>query len=144
MTHTQDNENPQSPTLYHPFKSSSVSFHSRLKKQKRDDNEERLLSIFRQIHFNLPFLEAMIHNPKGSKTFNIGKSMRSRYTCDDYLYCVDHTTKLVHEQWVDTVDHDGKWIEIKEEDNPQEIRVVSFYPKHEPSEPLKWKALEIS
>ncbi|GJZ87084.1 reverse transcriptase domain-containing protein [Tanacetum coccineum] len=35
-------------------------------------------------------------------TFNIGKSMKSKHSRDDYLYCVDHTAKLVHEQWVDT------------------------------------------
>ncbi|GJV98324.1 hypothetical protein Tco_1553576 [Tanacetum coccineum] len=39
----------------------------RLKKQKNDDEDERLLSIFKQIHINLPFLEAMIHMPKGAK-----------------------------------------------------------------------------
>ncbi|GKA26824.1 hypothetical protein Tco_0712933 [Tanacetum coccineum] len=38
-----------------------------LKKQKKDDEDERLLSIFKQIHNNLPFLEAMIHMPKGAK-----------------------------------------------------------------------------
>ncbi|GJW22940.1 reverse transcriptase domain-containing protein [Tanacetum coccineum] len=40
-------------------------------KQKRDDEDERLLSIFKQIHINLPFLEAMIHMPKGAKEFDI-------------------------------------------------------------------------
>ncbi|GJU31410.1 retrovirus-related pol polyprotein from transposon TNT 1-94 [Tanacetum coccineum] len=40
---------------------------TRVKKQKRDDEDERLLSIFKQIHINLPFLEAMIHMPKRSK-----------------------------------------------------------------------------
>nr|GEZ72747.1 integrase, catalytic region, zinc finger, CCHC-type, peptidase aspartic, catalytic [Tanacetum cinerariifolium] len=37
-----------------------------LTKQKKDDEDERLLSIFKQIHINLPFLEAMIHMPKGA------------------------------------------------------------------------------
>ncbi|GKE23095.1 zf-CCHC domain-containing protein, partial [Tanacetum coccineum] len=213
-----------------------------VRKQKRDDEDERLLSIFKQIHINLPFLEAMIHMPKGAKvlkdilshkeklmkaacsvklseeplavknvladlgasinlmphslfrrlgisklkptrmsiqladrsikypigvcenlllkvnkfifpvdflvlemdkdelvliilgrpflaiaravidvregnlslrvedetiTFNIGKYMKSKYSHDDYLYCADHTVKLVQEQWVDTIDHDG-------------------------------------
>ncbi|GJT05304.1 hypothetical protein Tco_0839766 [Tanacetum coccineum] len=36
----QNEEIPQSPTLYHPSKSSSVPFPSRLKKQKKDDDEE--------------------------------------------------------------------------------------------------------
>ncbi|GKA57273.1 reverse transcriptase domain-containing protein [Tanacetum coccineum] len=38
-----------------------------LKKQKKDDEDERLLSIFKKIHINLPFLEAMIHMPKGAE-----------------------------------------------------------------------------
>ncbi|GJQ90449.1 putative reverse transcriptase domain-containing protein [Tanacetum coccineum] len=42
----------------------------RLKKQKKDDEDERLLSIFKQIHINLSFLEAMIYMPKGSKENN--------------------------------------------------------------------------
>ncbi|GJT59424.1 hypothetical protein Tco_1002957 [Tanacetum coccineum] len=41
-------------------------------------------------------------------TFNIRKSMKSKHSRDDYMYCADHTAKLVQEQWVDTVDHDGK------------------------------------
>nr|GEX82594.1 hypothetical protein [Tanacetum cinerariifolium] len=41
-------------------------------------------------------------------TFNIGKYMRAAYLSDDYLYCADHTTNLVYEQWVDTLIHDGK------------------------------------
>ncbi|GJT21947.1 DNA-directed DNA polymerase [Tanacetum coccineum] len=75
-------------------------------------------------------------------TFNIGKSLRSKYSHDDYLYCVDHTAKLVREQWVDTVDHDGKWVEAEEDQNPEEVRAVSFYPKLEPIEPLEWKTPE--
>ncbi|GJZ09857.1 reverse transcriptase domain-containing protein [Tanacetum coccineum] len=36
-------------------------------KQEKKDEDEKLLNIFKQIHINLPFLEAMIHMPKGSK-----------------------------------------------------------------------------
>ncbi|GKC36852.1 hypothetical protein Tco_1049236 [Tanacetum coccineum] len=61
---TRNHENFQSPTLYHPSKSSSVPFPSWLKKQKKDEEDERLLSIFRKIDINFPFLEAMIHMPK--------------------------------------------------------------------------------
>ncbi|GKE05925.1 DNA-directed DNA polymerase, partial [Tanacetum coccineum] len=35
-------------------------------------------------------------------TFNIGKSMKSIHSHDDYLYYADHTAKMVQEQWVDT------------------------------------------
>ncbi|GJW67299.1 reverse transcriptase domain-containing protein [Tanacetum coccineum] len=38
----------------------------REKRQKKDDEDENFLSIFKQIHINLPFLEAMIHMPKGA------------------------------------------------------------------------------
>ncbi|GJX31191.1 hypothetical protein Tco_0241046 [Tanacetum coccineum] len=58
---------PQPSILYQPSKSSNLPFPSRLKKQKKNDEDERLLSIFKQIHINLPFLEAMIHMPKGAK-----------------------------------------------------------------------------
>ncbi|GJR73565.1 hypothetical protein Tco_0085930 [Tanacetum coccineum] len=53
--------------LYQPSKSFNLPFPSRLKKQKKDDEDEQLLLIFKQIHINLPFLEAMIHMPKGAK-----------------------------------------------------------------------------
>nr|GEU93928.1 putative reverse transcriptase domain-containing protein [Tanacetum cinerariifolium] len=105
-----------------------VPFPSQLKKQKNDDEDKILLSIFREIHINLPFLEAMIHMPKGAKdrklilrvgnevvTFNIWKSVRAAYSHDDYLYVADHTANLVKEQWVDTLIYDGKWTDIKEE-----------------------------
>ncbi|GJX99359.1 reverse transcriptase domain-containing protein [Tanacetum coccineum] len=58
---------PRPSILYQPSKTSSLPFPSRLNKQKKDDEDERLLSIFKQIHINLPFLEAMIHMPKGAK-----------------------------------------------------------------------------
>ncbi|GKC82104.1 hypothetical protein Tco_1137821, partial [Tanacetum coccineum] len=41
-------------------------FPSRVKKQKKDDEDEWLFLIFKRIHINLPFLEAMIHMPKGA------------------------------------------------------------------------------
>ncbi|GKB57561.1 reverse transcriptase domain-containing protein [Tanacetum coccineum] len=59
--------NPRPSILYQPSKTSNLPFPSRLKKQKKDDEDDRLLSIFKQIHINLPFLEAMIHMPKGTK-----------------------------------------------------------------------------
>nr|GEW43674.1 hypothetical protein [Tanacetum cinerariifolium] len=40
---------------------------SRLKKHKKDDRDERLLLIFKQIHINMSFLKAMTHMPKGAK-----------------------------------------------------------------------------
>ncbi|GJX40758.1 hypothetical protein Tco_0255748 [Tanacetum coccineum] len=58
---------PQPSIFYQPSKSSNLPFPSRLKKQNKDYEDERLLSIFKQIHVNLSFLEAMIHMPKGAK-----------------------------------------------------------------------------
>nr|GEV03773.1 reverse transcriptase domain-containing protein [Tanacetum cinerariifolium] len=49
------------------LETSNPPFPSRLKKQKKDDEDERLLSIFKQIHINLPFFKAIIHMPKGAK-----------------------------------------------------------------------------
>nr|GEX49453.1 hypothetical protein [Tanacetum cinerariifolium] len=234
---------PQLSIFYQPSKSFNLPFPSRLKKQKKDDEDERLLLIFKQIHINLPFLKAMIHMPNGAKvlkdlishkeklekaaflvklseecfaiiqrnlpqkegdpgsftlpcligpiavknalaelgmdeddlvsiilgrpflatvravidvnegklslrvgsetvTFNIGKSMKSKHSRDDYLYCADHTAKLVQEQWVNTVNHDVKWTEEEEKEDSNKVLAVSFYPRTEPVEPLKWNALE--
>ncbi|GKA59518.1 hypothetical protein Tco_0758831 [Tanacetum coccineum] len=58
---------PWPSIFYQPSKSSNLPFQSILKKQKKDDENERLLSIFKQIHINLSFLEAMIRMPKGAK-----------------------------------------------------------------------------
>ncbi|GJR50182.1 hypothetical protein Tco_1400703 [Tanacetum coccineum] len=57
----------QPSIFYQPFKSSNMSFPSIVKKPKKDDEDERLLSIFKWIHINLSFLEAMIHMPNGAK-----------------------------------------------------------------------------
>ncbi|GJS91490.1 DNA-directed DNA polymerase [Tanacetum coccineum] len=244
---------PRTSILYQPSKTSNPPFPSRLKKQKKDDEDEWLLSIFKQIYINLPFLKAMIHMPKGAKvlkdlllhkeklekasssvkiseecsaiiqrhfpqkegdpgisklkptkmsiqladrsikypvevcenllvkvikfifpvnfvvlemdedelvliilgrpflatarvvidvhdgklslrvrsetiTFNIRKHLKSKHSQDDYLYCVDHTVKLVQEQWVDTVNDDGKWTEEEEGEDS--------------NKPLEWKASE--
>ncbi|GJS56132.1 hypothetical protein Tco_0629494 [Tanacetum coccineum] len=68
--------------------------------------------------------------------------MKSKHSRDDYLYCADHTVKLVREQWVDMIDHDGKCTESEDEEDSNEVQAVSFYPRTEPVEPLEWKALE--
>ncbi|GJR92754.1 reverse transcriptase domain-containing protein [Tanacetum coccineum] len=70
----------------------------------------------------------------------LGKSMKSKDFHDDYLYCADHTAKLIHEQWVDIVNHDKKWTEEEEEEDSSNALVVSFYPRTELVEPLEWKA----
>ncbi|GKA76612.1 reverse transcriptase domain-containing protein [Tanacetum coccineum] len=57
----------QPSILYQPSKTSNPPFPSRLKKQKKDDEDEWLLSIFKQIHINLLVLEAMIHMLKRAK-----------------------------------------------------------------------------
>nr|GEV23738.1 hypothetical protein [Tanacetum cinerariifolium] len=73
-------------------------------------------------------------------TFNIGKSMKSKHSRDDYIYYADHTAKLVQEQWVDIVNLDGEWTKEEEGDDPNEVLAVSFYSRIEPVEPLEWKA----
>ncbi|GJT72289.1 DNA-directed DNA polymerase [Tanacetum coccineum] len=70
-------------------------------------------------------------------TFNIGKSMKSKHSHDDYLYCDDHTAKLVQEQWVDIINHDIKWTKEEEEGDSNSALTVSFYPRIEPVEPLE-------
>ncbi|GJT67876.1 hypothetical protein Tco_1019356 [Tanacetum coccineum] len=104
-------------------------------------------------------------------TFNIRKSMKSKHSSDivgfksllevtaakvcvtaakslevnwdqHYLYCVDHTAKHVQEQWIDAVDHDGKWTDVEKEEDYKKVQADSFYPRTEPVKPLEWKALE--
>ncbi|GJV75454.1 hypothetical protein Tco_1507038 [Tanacetum coccineum] len=50
--------------------------------------------------------------------------MKSKHSRDDYLYCADHTAKLVQEQWVDTVNHDGKWTEEEEDPWVSPVQVI--------------------
>ncbi|GJY33199.1 hypothetical protein Tco_0417668 [Tanacetum coccineum] len=57
--------------------------------------------------------------------------MKSKRSRNDYIYNVDHITKLVREQWVETIDHDGKWAEVEEEGDSNEVQAVSFSPKTE-------------
>ncbi|GKD32893.1 hypothetical protein Tco_1248402 [Tanacetum coccineum] len=59
-------------------------------------------------------------------TFNIGKSMISSYSHNDYLYCADPTEKLIQEQCVDTVNHDRKWIKTEEKHNLEEILALEL------------------
>ncbi|GKD39788.1 reverse transcriptase domain-containing protein [Tanacetum coccineum] len=47
--------------------------------------------------------------------------MKSKHSCDDYLYCADHIAKLVQEQWVDTINHDRKSKEEEEEDSNEVV-----------------------
>ncbi|GKA96302.1 reverse transcriptase domain-containing protein [Tanacetum coccineum] len=49
---------------------------------------------------------------------------------------------MVQEQWVDTVNHDGKWTKKEEVEDSNEALAVSFYPRIEPVEPIEWKAQE--
>ncbi|GJY93957.1 hypothetical protein Tco_0509739 [Tanacetum coccineum] len=65
--------------------------------------------------------------------------MKSKHSRNDYLYCADHTAKLVQEEWIDTVNHDRKWTEETEDGDFNNALVISFYPRTEPVEPLEWK-----
>ncbi|GKC75388.1 DNA-directed DNA polymerase, partial [Tanacetum coccineum] len=250
---------PRPSILYQPSKTSNLLFPSRLKKQKKDDEDKRLLSIFKQIHINLPFVEAMIHMLKGAKVLkdllshkeklekaassvklseecsaiiqrslsqkegdlgsftlpclirplavknamaDLGASInlmphslfrRLRISklkptkmsiqladrsikylirvCENllvkvskFIFPVDFilfemdedelflvilglsflamARAVIDEQWVDTINYDGKWTEEEEEEDSSKALVVSFYPRVELIEPLEWKAPE--
>nr|GEU97376.1 hypothetical protein [Tanacetum cinerariifolium] len=89
---------------------------TRVKKQTKDDKDEWLLSIFKQIHINLPFLEAMSHMLKGSKVLK------------DLL---SHKEKLKKA---------ASSTKVEEEEDSNEVQAVSCYPRIEPVKPLEWKA----
>ncbi|GJX82974.1 hypothetical protein Tco_0332455 [Tanacetum coccineum] len=75
-------------------------------------------------------------------TFNIKKSIKTKHSHKDYLYCTDHIVKLVQEQWVDTINHDEKWTEEEEEEDPSNTLAVSFCPRTKSVELLEWKSPE--
>ncbi|GKE06747.1 hypothetical protein Tco_1398765 [Tanacetum coccineum] len=52
--------------------------------------------------------------------------MKSKYSRNDYLYCADHTAKLVREQWIETIDHDRKWVEVEKEGGSNEVQARLF------------------
>ncbi|GJS63053.1 DNA-directed DNA polymerase [Tanacetum coccineum] len=56
--------------------------------------------------------------------------------------CKNLLVKLVQEQWVNTVNHNGKWAEEEEEEDSNEVHSVSFYPRTKLVEPLEWKVPE--
>ncbi|GJY44364.1 reverse transcriptase domain-containing protein [Tanacetum coccineum] len=76
---------------------------------------------------------------KETVTFNIGNSIRGKQPYSDYLYCADQTVKFIHDQWMDTVHLDGKWMETDQ--NHEKAQAVFFHPRHE-VEPLEWRAPE--
>nr|GEW15729.1 reverse transcriptase domain-containing protein [Tanacetum cinerariifolium] len=78
----------------------------------------------------------------GDETVTSSIRMKSKHSRNDYLHCADHTTKLIREQWVNTIDHDGEWTEAEDERDSNEVQAVSFYPRTEPVEPLKCEAIE--
>ncbi|GJZ23871.1 hypothetical protein Tco_0561330 [Tanacetum coccineum] len=152
---------PQPSILYEPSKISNLPFPSRLKKQKNDDEDEWLLSIFKQIHINLPFLEAMIHMPKGAKVLKdllshkekLEKAASSIKLSEECSAIIQRSLpqkegdpgsftlpSLIGPLAVNIVNHDGKWTKEEEEEDSNKALVVSFYPRSEPVEPLEWKA----
>ncbi|GJW75211.1 putative nucleotidyltransferase, ribonuclease H [Tanacetum coccineum] len=74
---------------------------------------------------------------KETVTFNIVKSIRGKQPHSEYLYCANQTVKFVHDQWMDTVHLDGKWVETDQ--NHEKAQAVTFHLRHE-VEPLKWRA----
>ncbi|GJY91222.1 reverse transcriptase [Tanacetum coccineum] len=113
-------------------------------------DKDKLVPIILGRHF-LATTRAVIYVHEGklslrvgseTVTFNIDKSTKPAHFHDDYLYCAHHTVKLVKEQWVDTIHHDGEWVDTNEKCNSEKIQAVSFYPRQEQVEPLEWNAPE--
>nr|GEV41874.1 hypothetical protein [Tanacetum cinerariifolium] len=145
--------------------------------KKKDEEDERLLSIFKQIHINLPFLEAMIHMPKGAKVLKdilshkekLKKAASSVKLIDFVVLEMDEdelvliilgrpflaTTRDVIDIYEgklslrvgsETVTFKirnsmkSKHFQEEEEEDSNEVLVVSFYSRIDPVEPLEWKA----
>nr|GEU99802.1 hypothetical protein [Tanacetum cinerariifolium] len=108
---TRSGVSTQDPPFPAPSQSTSAN-HTKGKTKKKvlEIDEDELVPII----LGRPFLALArvvidVHEGKLSLrvkskivTFNIRKSMKPNHSCDDYLYCVDHTTKMIQEQWVDT------------------------------------------
>ncbi|GKA20694.1 hypothetical protein Tco_0700683, partial [Tanacetum coccineum] len=138
--------------------------------EKKDDEDERLLSIFKQIHINLSFLEAMIHMPKGAKVLKDLLSHKEKLKKAASLVKFSEECSAIIQRSLpqkerdpgsftfpflngplavknaladlEEINHDGKWTEYKEEENSNKALVVSLYPRTKPVERLEWKALE--
>nr|GEV72963.1 hypothetical protein [Tanacetum cinerariifolium] len=127
-----------------------------LKKQKKDDEDEQLLSIFKRIHINLSFLEVIIHMLKGAKVLKDLLShkeklekqpprsnlLRNVLLSSKEVCPKKKETREASPCHVDTVSHDGKLAKEEEEEDSNKVHAVSFYHGTEPIEPLEWKAQE--
>nr|GEV16207.1 hypothetical protein [Tanacetum cinerariifolium] len=118
---------PRPSILYQPSKSPNLPFSSRLKKQKKDDKDERLLSIYKQIHINLPFLEAMIHMPNEAKVLK------------DLL---SHKEKIKKAASSVKLSEECSAIIQKESALKRRDPGSLLLSKNSVDEPLEWKALE--
>nr|GEU81638.1 hypothetical protein [Tanacetum cinerariifolium] len=145
---------------------------TKVKKQKKDDEDERLLSIFKQIHINLPFLEAMIHMLKGAKVLKDLLSHKEKLEKAASLVKLSEERSAIIQKILEmdkdelvpiilgrpflttarvVIDvHEGKLsltvesetVEVEEDEDSNEVKAVSFYPRTEPVELFEWKASE--
>nr|GEV37689.1 reverse transcriptase domain-containing protein [Tanacetum cinerariifolium] len=142
---TQD---PPFPALPRPTTDNSTEGETEKERnEKKDDEDERLFSIFKQIHINLPFLKAMIHMPNGAKVLKdllSHKEKLEKATSSVKLSeeCSAIIQRSLPQKEGDPVNHDGKWTEEEEEEDSNKALTVSFYPRTEPVEPLERKALK--
>nr|GEW97296.1 hypothetical protein [Tanacetum cinerariifolium] len=74
---------------------------------------------------------------KETVTFNFRKLTRGKQPHSDYLYYANHAVKFIHDQWMDTVHLDEKWVETVQ--NLEKDQALSFHPRHE-VKPLEWRA----
>ncbi|GJS54393.1 retrotransposon protein, putative, ty3-gypsy subclass [Tanacetum coccineum] len=113
---------------------------SRLKKQKNDDEDERLLSIFKQIHINLPFLETMIHMPKGAKVLkDLLWHKEKLEKAASSVKLSEECSAIIQRSLSQKEGDPGSFILPYEEEDSNKALAVSFYPRTEPVEPLEWK-----
>nr|GEX29480.1 hypothetical protein [Tanacetum cinerariifolium] len=161
------------PSTIYPLPTFQViqsTFSNRLKKQKKHGEDERLISIFKQIHINLYFLEAMIHMTKGAKVLKdllshkekLEKATSSVKISEECLAIIQKSLPQKERDpgsfklpWISKLkptkmsiqlaDRSIKYAigtEEEEGDDFNEVLAVSFYPWIESVEPLEWKSPE--
>ena len=59
---------PKEPTFFEPYRP-PVPFPKRLRKEKEEAQQKKFLEQFKQLHINIPFIDALVQTPTYAKYF---------------------------------------------------------------------------